>query len=56
MRWMDDARRLPTRLAAARLHLLATTSVARQPLAEAVDEALRGGATVVQVREKEMSD
>lgn len=43
-------------LRAARLCVLATTAVARRPLAEAVEAALRGGATVVQLREKEMTD
>ncbi len=44
------------RLARARLHLLATRAVARLPLEEAVAAALRGGASVVQVREKDAPD
>ena len=42
------------RLARARLCLIATTSVARLPLADAVAAAIDGGADVVQLREKEM--
>ena len=42
------------RLAAARLYLLATTSVARAPLLDAVAAAIDGGVDVVQLREKEM--
>ena len=42
------------RLARARLCVIATTSVARLPLAEAVAAAIDGGADVVQLREKEM--
>jgi thiamine-phosphate pyrophosphorylase len=45
-----------SRLAAARLYLLATTSVARRPLLDAVEGALRGGVSIVQLREKEMDD
>lgn len=44
------------RLAAARLYLLATRSVSRLPLLEAVAAACRGGASVIQVREKEAPD
>lgn len=47
-------RPLHERLARARLCLLATTSVARVPLAEAVEAAIDGGIDVVQLREKEM--
>jgi thiamine-phosphate pyrophosphorylase len=43
-------------LAEARLCLLATRSLSRLPLAEAVAAACRGGVRVVQVREKEASD
>lgn len=45
-----------SKLAAARLYVLATTAVARRPLYAAVQEALRGGATMVQLREKAMPD
>ncbi len=44
------------RLARARLYLLATTSVARLPLVEAVAAAIDGGVDVVQLREKTMPD
>jgi thiamine-phosphate pyrophosphorylase len=44
------------RLAAARLYLLATRSLSRLPLAEAVAAACRGGVRVVQVREKGAPD
>lgn len=51
-----DAARLKTKLDSARLYVLATTAVARRPLYAAVQEALRGGATMVQLREKSMAD
>jgi thiamine-phosphate pyrophosphorylase len=44
------------RLAAARLYLLATRAFARLPLPEAVAAACRGGAGVVQLREKGIPD
>jgi thiamine-phosphate pyrophosphorylase len=44
------------RLAHARLYLLATTSVARLPLLDAVGAAIDGGVDVVQLREKSMED
>jgi thiamine-phosphate pyrophosphorylase len=44
------------RLGAARLYLLATSSVARLPLFDAVAAAIDGGVEVVQLREKEMAD
>jgi thiamine-phosphate pyrophosphorylase len=43
-------------LAAARLYLLATRSLSRLPIAEAVAAACRGGVRVVQVREKSAPD
>lgn len=43
-------------LARARLYLLATTSVARLPLVEAVAAAIDGGVEIVQLREKSMPD
>jgi thiamine-phosphate pyrophosphorylase len=52
----DRGPRLRRRLAEARLQLLATTGAARGPLDAAVEAALRGGVSVVQVREKEMED
>jgi thiamine-phosphate pyrophosphorylase len=36
--------------------VLATSSVARRPLLDAVEEALRGGASVIQLREKTLPD
>jgi thiamine-phosphate pyrophosphorylase len=45
---------LHERLARARLCLIATTSVARLPLTDAVAAAIDGGADVIQLREKEM--
>lgn len=50
---MSEAR---TRLAAARLYLLATTALCRRPLIETVALALEGGVDVVQLREKEIGD
>src|SRR5262245_50490250 len=47
-------RPLRERLARARLCLIATTAVARLPLADAVAVAIDGGADLVQLREKEM--
>lgn len=47
-------RPLHERLARARLCLIATASVARLPLADAVAAAIDGGADVIQLREKEM--
>lgn len=47
-------RPLHERLAQARLCLIATTSVARMPLPDAVAAAIDGGAGVIQLREKEM--
>jgi thiamine-phosphate pyrophosphorylase len=47
---------LRERLARARLYLLATTSLARLPLVEAVAAAIDGGVEVVQLREKTMPD
>ena len=47
---------LRARLAAAPLYLLATRRFARGPLVEAVAAACRGGAGVVQVREKGVPD
>lgn len=44
------------RLRAARLYVLATTALARGPIERAVELALLGGASIVQVREKSMSD
>jgi len=43
-------------LASARLYLLATRSLSRRPLAEAVAAACRGGVRIVQVREKGVPD
>jgi thiamine-phosphate pyrophosphorylase len=45
---------LHERLARARLYLIATTSVARLPLTDAVAAAIDGGVDVVQLREKDM--
>jgi thiamine-phosphate pyrophosphorylase len=45
---------LDERLARARLCLIATTSIARLPLADAVESAIDGGADMIQLREKEM--
>jgi thiamine-phosphate pyrophosphorylase len=47
---------LRERLGRARLYLLATTSVSRLPLLDAVGAAIEGGADVVQLREKTMED
>ncbi|MCE9634859.1 MAG: thiamine phosphate synthase [Planctomycetes bacterium] len=44
------------RLAAARLYVLATTAISRGPLLSTVEQALLGGATMIQLREKSMSD
>lgn len=44
------------RLVASRVYLLATTAVATRPLLEAVEAALAGGVSIVQVREKKMDD
>jgi len=46
----------PPNLRDARLQLLATRSLSRLPLVEAVAAALRGGVDMVQVREKEATD
>jgi thiamine-phosphate pyrophosphorylase len=47
---------LRDRLAQARLYLLATSSVSRRPLLDAVAAAIDGGVDVVQFREKTMED
>jgi thiamine-phosphate pyrophosphorylase len=47
---------LHDRLGRARLYLLATSSVARLPLTDAVSAAIDGGVDLVQLREKEMED
>jgi thiamine-phosphate pyrophosphorylase len=47
---------LRDRLSRARLYLLATTSVARLPLLDAVAAAIDGGVDVVQLREKTMNE
>lgn len=46
----------PSRLAAARLYLLATASVSALPLVVGVEAAIRGGVDLVQFREKDLSD
>jgi thiamine-phosphate pyrophosphorylase len=53
---MDNTPAPATRLRSTRLCLLATASVARGPLAEAVEEALLGGVDMVQLREKSGPD
>jgi thiamine-phosphate pyrophosphorylase len=50
---VTDARE---RLEAARLYLLATTSLCTRPLTETVRAAVAGGVDAVQLREKEMTD
>ena len=47
---------LRTRLASARLYVLVTQAIARRPAEEAAQLALRGGADIIQLREKELSD
>jgi thiamine-phosphate pyrophosphorylase len=47
---------LRTKLASARLYVLVTESIARRPVDEATALALAGGADMIQLREKELSD
>ena len=47
---------LQTKLASARLYVLVTESIARRPADEATALALAGGADMIQLREKELSD
>ncbi len=44
------------RLAAARLYLVLTRALCRKPWADVVSAAVRGGAAMVQIREKDMAD
>lgn len=53
---MDEPSAPRTRIRDSRLCLLATAAVARRPLLDAVDEALRGGVDMVQLREKTARD
>jgi thiamine-phosphate pyrophosphorylase len=52
----DSGRTRRAKLAEARLYVLATTAVARADLLAAVADAVLGGATIVQLREKRMDD
>jgi thiamine-phosphate pyrophosphorylase len=53
---LADAPGRRQRLETARLCLLATQALCREPLEAAVEKALRGGADMVQLREKELPD